>query len=243
MKTLQLFLLKMFGFAILTGGMLLAWFRFSELHAGVLELVQQYVPSSPVLCAGVASLLVALGLAALLPMKLSIGKDRSILVPSASGNNYIRLGPIEANLNRSLRKLPSVKRIFVTLVPAEGDRKVRVSADVTLRKGLTAGAREVVSRLNDQVMAHTKRELGDDEVMSVELTIIGGLGISAPSPLGAAANSTPNGQQGPPPLDVSQDADESDALPGFDEESSPEEDSGSDPDSLESPDEDEDTDY
>lgn len=237
MKTLQLLLLKVFGFAILTGGMLLAWFRFSELHALTLELVQQYVPDDLVLRIGVVSLFVILGFVALLPVRRSDGKARKILVPSASGNNYIQLAPIEANLNKSLRRLPGVKRISVTLFPVEGGRKVRVSADVTLRKGLTAGAREVVSRLNDQIMAHTKRELGADEVMSVELTVIGGLGIGAPSNPEVATDSTPDDLQDPPRLAVSQDG----PLPGLDEESSSEDADNGD-DLYDSPDEKEDAD-
>lgn len=242
MKTLQFLLLKVFGLGVLAGGVLLVWFHFSELHALILDLVQRNVPSDMLLRTGVGALFMILGLVAILPAKLTAGKGRKILVPSASGNNYIRLAPIEANLNKSLRKLPGVKRIAVTLFPTEGGRKVRVSADVTLRKGLTAGAREVVSRLNDQIMAHTKRELGADEVMSVELTIVGGLGISAPSALDAVENSTPDDPQASSWLDVSQDGPQGDALPGFNEQSPPEVGADGDSSFSDSPDEEEDAD-
>jgi hypothetical protein len=243
MKTLQLVLLKTFGFLILTLGLLLAWwFYFPELRARVIDPTELFLSVDPVFRVGAVWLLVLLGLAALLPARLTRSHDRKILVPSASGNNYIRLEPIESNLNKSLRKLPGVKRISVTLIPAEGERKVRVTADVTLRKGLPAGAREVVTRLNDQIMAHTKRELGADEVMSVELTVIGGLGIGPPASVEPAEEPTQANLPRPRPLDISQDVDEGEALSGMDEEDAPEVDRNGARDFFELPDEEEEPD-
>jgi hypothetical protein len=224
--------------------LLLAWwlYFFSEPRTPVIEAVDLYLSVDPVFRVGLVWLLVLLGLAALLPARLTRSHDRKILVPSASGNNYIRLAPIESNLNKSLRKLPGVKRISVTLIPAEGDRKVRVAADVMLRKGLPAGAREVVTRLNDQIMAHTKRELGADEVMSVELTVIGGLGIGPPSSVETAEEPAQANLPGPRPLDISQDLDEGEALSGTDEDDAPEADRDSGRDFFELPDEEEEPD-
>lgn len=209
MKILQFVLLKVLSLCLAFGGVLAIAFRFSA-H---FQKAQAHLPDAidPVgiwLGAGGACLI--LGILGMLPAGSRRGKRKMISFPGTDGTSNIYLEPIEANLNRSLAKLPDIKKVSVSLIPIEGGRRLRVSADAIVQSGATGSLREISDRLREQIGAHTKKVVGVDEITSVELHICGGIGGVAPDSVSAPS--------GAADLDVDEEPVEDVPEPALDEE-------------------------
>jgi hypothetical protein len=98
-------------------------------------------------------------------------KGKQISFESAHGNVKIHLDSAEMSMVKTLKKLPEVKKLTLNLVPADGNRKVRVTAQATIKKAPGAGAREMAAHLSEQISLLAKNVLGVDEVVSVDLDV------------------------------------------------------------------------
>ncbi|MFA6244366.1 MAG: hypothetical protein WC655_25710, partial [Candidatus Hydrogenedentales bacterium] len=96
-----------------------------------------------------------------------------ITFQGAQGNVSFQLDSVEAALRKSLKKLPTVKRVDIEVCADENSRKVRVGANVLLYKAGGASAREAAIRLSDEIARQARQLLGADEVATVDLNIDG----------------------------------------------------------------------
>ena len=158
-----------FSLAALCEGVVLAAFPMNRCY----DFLATHLPDVPYLRIGVGVGLALLGLLGLLGSGLFRRKSKKISFSSPQGNTVVQLEPIEASLTRALSRLPEIRKIALTLTPAENGRIACVNATVRLNKAGGTGVREAGDRLAETIAAQAKRLLGVDEVGTVDLTVRG----------------------------------------------------------------------
>ncbi len=168
MKLLQHAILVVIGVGIVLAGAALAALPISTLY----DILIAKVPDNDMWRIGIGLSVAALALLAILPFG-GFRRGRRITFQSAQGNVSFQLDSVEAALRKSLKKLPTVKRVDIEVCADENSRKVRVGANVLLYKAGGASAREAAIRLSDEIARQARQLLGADEVATVDLNIDG----------------------------------------------------------------------
>lgn len=166
MKLFQRIVLVLLAVAALGAGIALIALPFSEQAMGIV--VSYFENSFWRMGAGIV--LAAFALFALLPFG-GMRPPTQIVVPSPNGNIVIHLAPVEVSMTRTLGKLPIIKKAHLRVMPTDENRKVRIAAQVALKKPAGASAVETTERLREYIDKLGRRILGATEVTTVELVV------------------------------------------------------------------------
>lgn len=172
MRFLQATLFRLLCLGLLAGGILLFQFEISFLYQTAVSYLPTDNAQNNLVRFVVAIAVAVVALVGLIPWGL-FGKKKSRVIEfeDSHGSIAIELTNVEESMNKMLRKLPEVHKINMQLIPADGNRKVRVVAEVELKKASGAGARAMTNQLRDQIDSMATRLLGVDEVVSVEVKV------------------------------------------------------------------------
>ncbi|MFA6242506.1 MAG: hypothetical protein WC655_16335, partial [Candidatus Hydrogenedentales bacterium] len=118
MKLLQHAILVIFGVGIVLAGAALAALPISTAY----DMLIAKVPDNDMWRIGIGLAVAALALLAILPFG-GLRRGRRITFQSAQGNVSFQLDSVEAALRKSLKKLPTVKRVDIEVCADENSRK------------------------------------------------------------------------------------------------------------------------
>ncbi|MBX7258101.1 MAG: hypothetical protein K1Y02_17200 [Candidatus Hydrogenedentes bacterium] len=170
MRLLQHAILVVLGVGIFIAGVALATVPVSTLYNVLITKVP--VPHEDLWRIGIGLAIAAVALFAILPFG-GFRRGRRITFQSAQGNVTFQLDSVEAALRKSLKKLPTVRRVSVEVSADENSRKVKISSNVLLYKAGGASAREAAIQLSNEIARQARQLLGADEVATVDLNIDG----------------------------------------------------------------------
>jgi hypothetical protein len=169
MRILQYVVLRVVCLAFLAACVAVMWFGSSE----ALQLADERFPDGAGYRFVPGALGIIIAFIGIFPWRKRKRELKTISFAGVHGNVVIQLDSVENTINRAVGKLPEVKKVSVTVVPTEDARKVRVTADVTLHKAAGVGARETGDIVSAFISETTRRILGSDEVMAIDLNVRG----------------------------------------------------------------------
>jgi len=167
MRTVQTILLKLICVALLAAGVVLFFYPIGQVY----QLAATYLPDWDWLRRLVAILVGLIAFWGLIPLPRRRYTGKTLTLPDAEGITTIRLGSIEKTLEGELAKQPEVKRIAIHIEPADDERRVRITADIVLKKPPATVTRDVAAGLKTYIAQQAREILGREEVVGVDLNI------------------------------------------------------------------------
>lgn len=168
MRTLQQIVLKLICLALLAAGVAVIVLPLHQAY----ELAISNLPNSEIYRTFVGILVAVVGVFGLLPLPRRKRAKKSITFPDAQGQTTIQLDTIEQRLCALISKRPEVKKLSIMIQPADDKRRVRVLADVILRKAPGGSTRDMSAELKRVIAEQGRMVLGSEELVSVDLNIL-----------------------------------------------------------------------
>ncbi|MCC6696582.1 MAG: hypothetical protein IT365_13205 [Candidatus Hydrogenedentes bacterium] len=166
MRIVQTIIQKLACVAVLAGGVAVLFFSANDLYR---MLTVDLPGSNEYVRLAVACGVAALALFALIPLGGGRRKSNQIKFDGLT----IQLDSVAATLNKTVGKLPIIKKATVHVHPNKAANKALVVADVSIIKPADTGARETGDQLRVYIDETARRVLGADEIENVEVNIVG----------------------------------------------------------------------
>jgi len=115
----------------------------------------------------------AIAIWGLIPLSNGRSRSKTISFPDAQGTTTVHLESIEKTLNQEIARQPEIKRVSVEIEPADDNRRVRLVANVVIRKGSGISTRDIYTRMKTFIVEEARNILGPDEIAGLDLNVEG----------------------------------------------------------------------
>lgn len=169
MRIMQFVVLRLTCLVCLAVGVAVTLFSLTDLY----DLGVRYLPDSTPLRVALGVIAILACVVGLFPWPRRSRSQRAITYAGPHGRVTVQLDFVEKALRRAAGKLRSVKRINVHVIPADDALKVHIKADIVLRVAAGTTVQQTHRRVTEFIDQTSKRILGRDVVVSVDLNVCG----------------------------------------------------------------------